>query len=140
MGATAALGTQLKVKNPSTGIYAAITGLGDMEGPDENTETIDVTSHSSPGNREEFLLGIIRSGSVRAPLKWDSADPTHRLLRTLYKNRTQNIDFKIIMTDTDLTEIDFKGLVQSFGRRYPVNGPNEANFAIKVTGDVTETY
>lgn len=92
------------------------TGLKDIveqiniNGPDGETEEIEVTSLNSPGAAREFILGLIDEGRVTSEGNFLPSDTEHQYLETVRKARTLET-FKIVLPDTGAATIDFTARV-----------------------------
>ena len=51
-----------------------IAGVRDISGPGLSADTIDVTTHDSPGAVREFIKSLIDAGEISFDLAWDPED------------------------------------------------------------------
>ena len=133
-----ALGTKIQRKNPTSGTYEDIPNLGDITGPEETTDILDVTSHSSPSESEEIIPTIHRHGEIRAPMHFDGGSAVH--LALLSDKQTKRLgDWRIIMPNVEATQLDFQGYVTSLAYSFPVAGAIDQALVIRMTGALTQT-
>lgn len=136
MAAKWAMGTKIQRLNPVSAAYEDIVGLGDITGPSESVDILDVTSHSSPNESEEIIPTIHRHGEIAAPLRFDPALTVHTALLT--DKQTKRLGtWKLIMTDPGATELQFQGYVTSLDYSFAVAGALQQNFKIRLTGALT---
>lgn len=135
--AIAAFGTLLKLGNGTagtSGTYTTIAEVGDIDGPADSVDTIEVTSHSSPQARKEFIASLIDSGEISFPMWFVPDDATHDADTGLqyYKNLRIAANFKMVFPDA--TQVMFSALVTKFGMKAPVSGVLSADVTLKITG------
>lgn len=56
---------------PGGGSYEAIANVTSLSGPGLEREHLDVTDHDSPGQYEEIIFGIKRTGEIECDLNYD---------------------------------------------------------------------
>ena len=135
--AIAAFGTLLKMSNGLAGtaeVFTTIAEVGDIDGPSDSVDTIDVTSHSSPGARKEFKAGLIDSGEVSFPINLIPTDPTHDAQTGLQKKKNDRTMTNFKMVYPDASEVAFSALVVKFSPKAPVAGKLSADITLKVSG------
>jgi hypothetical protein len=131
-----ALGTKIQRQNPATTTWEDVPGLGDITGPDETTDWLDLTSHDSPNESEEGVPTVHRHGEIRAPMRYDPADPVHAaLLSDLNTKRLGN--WRIVMTDVAQHKLSFQGYVLGLSYSFPVAGALQQQFVLRASGAVT---
>jgi len=135
--AIAAFGTLLKMSNGLTGtaeIFTTIAEVGDIDGPSMSVDTIEVTSHSSPSARKEFIASLIDSGELSFPIWFVTDDPTHDETTGLQKIMNDRVvrNFKIVYPDA--ASVTFAALVTKFGVKSPVAGVQSADVTLKISG------
>ena len=139
--ALAAYGTLLQMGDGAgtAEVFTTIAEVGDIDGPSESVETIDVTNHSSPNARKEFIAGLIDSGEVSFSINWIPTDATHDATTGLQKVMADRAvtNFKLLYPDA--TEDAFAALVTKFNKKEPVAGKLSADITLKVSGAVTES-
>lgn len=137
--ALAAFGTLLKLgtTNTTAATFTTIAEVGDIDGPSDEVETIDVTNHSSSGARKEFVAGLIDGGEVSFQINWIPDDPTHDQTTGLeaVKNAREMRRYQIVFPD--LTTLTFSALVTQFARKAPVADKLSADITLKISGEPT---
>lgn len=137
MAKYSAFGTTLEQSDmEATPVFTAIAGIQNIGGPELTVDEIDVTAHDSPGQFEEVIATIKRSGEMTLTVVYDPADATHTALKTAYDGRDV-IDYRITMPDDGTSVIDFSAFVKTFGREFPFDGAMMANVVLRLTGEVT---
>ncbi|HWP59530.1 MAG TPA: phage tail tube protein [Candidatus Acidoferrales bacterium] len=139
MQAIWAKGTQLQRKNPVTLLFQTIPGVRDIDGPNDLTDWVDTTHHSSPGDYEEGIPTIQRSGQVTFPLVYDPSEPLHQSL-VADKQAKAKRGFKHVLTDAGATELIYDGFVLGIGWQQPVANVLGFNTTIKPSGQLTIVY
>ena len=133
-----AIGTKIQRKNPVSLAYEDIPGLRDITGPEETTDILDITSHSSPNDSEEVVPTVHRHGEVRAAMLFDGANAVH--LALLNDKQTKRLgDWRMVMPNDEATQLDFQGYVTSLAYSFPVTGAIEQALVIRVTGALSLT-
>jgi hypothetical protein len=135
--AIAAFGTLVQLGSGTGGTsasYTTIAEVGDIDGPADSVDTIEVTSHSSPQARKEFIASLIDSGEISFPMWFVPDDPTQDDMTGLqyYKNARAAANFRIVFPDS--SQVDFSALVTKFGMKAPVRGVLSADVTLKITG------
>ncbi len=123
--------------DPSSG-FTAIAEIRDSEGPSMTRDDIEVTYHNAPGGRRQYISDLLELGEVTFPVNWLPTDSTHDstdgLLADL-KNKVDDRDFVIVLSDAANTPIYFTGYVKGFEPGHPVSGELTASITIKVNGN-----
>lgn len=100
----ASKGTKLEYES-STGpsVYTVIDGVKTFDYPRGSADRIDVTDHSSPDNRKEYIPGLIDPPSFDVPIHWDdkttTGSATHRAIETAYKAGT-SMNLRVTTVDS----------------------------------------
>lgn len=134
-----AYGALLQYEDPANaGTFINVSEIKDISGPGESLDMVDSTTHTSPNATREFLPGLLDPGEVSFSIAYDPEDTTGQaFLKDSLRNRTERT-FRIVSKTTNNAFRKFKGFVMQFEPKDPVEGIIEADFAIKVTGQVTE--
>lgn len=137
--AIAAYGTLLKLgtTNTTAASFTTIAEVGDIDGPSDSVDTIEVTNHSSAGARKEFIAGLIDSGEVSFPINWIPSDATHDETTGLEKVKNDREMRKYQIIFPDATQMEFSALCTKFARKAPVAGKLSADITLKVSGAPT---
>lgn len=138
MAARWAMGTKVQRLNPVSGAYDDIIGLGDITGPSESVDMLDVTSHSSPNESEEKIPTVHRHGTISAPMRFDPSNAVHIALLSDKQSKRLGT-YKLIMTDTGAAELSFTAYVTELSYSFPVAGALTQNFQLTLTGALTLT-
>jgi predicted secreted protein len=132
------MGTLLQRQNPVSSAWETLPGVQDIAGPTEEKEIIDITNHSSPDGREEYIGGLKRSGDVSFNMWWDPANAVQLALKADYDGNYTRA-WRIVLTDPGTATITFSAFVRTHGFAFPVNNAAPINVTLKVTGTVTVT-
>lgn len=139
--AIAGIGVQLQIGDGADPVsYTNIAEVKDVSGPSLSQDTEDVTSHGSPGNWEEHIPTILRSGEVTFTINYVPTDSTHDSTDGLLSDleaQTAARKFRVIWPDQPGTQWDFTAIVTNFEPSGPVDGAFEAEVTLKLTGQPT---
>lgn len=136
----AGLGFQLQMGDgASPENFTAIAAIQDLKAPAIKADTVDATTHQSPGWKEK-LVTLLDGGDVSFPIIYDPAEATHKnaagglsyvMLQKILKN------WKIRMTDDAHSFITFAAFVTDFQVEGPVENLMKATIKLTVSGAVT---
>src|SRR5512139_2097300 len=137
----AAYGTLLKIGNGAgtAETFATIAEVGDIDGPSMSVDTIDMTNHSSPDARKEFLMSLIDSGEISFPINFIPTDPTHDDTTGIQKIMNDRAIWNWQMLFPDTSTVTFAAAVTAFGIKAPVAGKLSADVTLKISGQWTWT-
>lgn len=110
----------------------AIPQIQDIDGPGGSTDTDEITNHSSPGQFEEFIATVLRSGEVSFPIVHNPANAAHQALDTAWRSKTLD---EYVMTYPDGSTWTFDAFVTNFGNTAPVNGHLSKATTLKISGE-----
>lgn len=100
-------------------------------------EQVDVTSHSSPARRREFISGMKGQGTLGFGIYWDPADAGHQALETAYDNGDE-VAVVLTFPDTGGQSYSFDALVSLGDVTSPHDGAMKITpVTLTITGDVT---
>ena len=119
--------------------FTTIGEVGDIEGPELETDTEDVTNHSSTGGYEEVIGTILRTGEVTFPVNYIPTNATHNATTGLlldWKNKTLR-NFQLVFPDGSSTTWSFSAIVTAFAPQAPVAGKLGADVTLKLSGQPT---
>ena len=139
-GALFAQATLLKIGDGGgPEVFTTIAEVGEISGPQLKLDTIDVTTHSSPGGWEELIAGILRSGEVSFGINYVPTEATHNNTTGLIKDmRTRTLrHFQLVFPDGASTTWSFSAYVTGFNPKNPVDGKLSAEVALKISGQPT---
>lgn len=132
-----AFGTQLKIGNgASPEVYTVIQGCRNFQGPAQDREIIDTTSHSSTGSYRTKAASFKDPGNVTFDLLIDSTDTQHQLLFTQYASGDLTA-FRMIMTDAGAQQFDFEAFVKSINPGAPIDDVLSYAVTLEISGPVT---
>lgn len=121
------------------GNFTTISEVKSINGPDEKRAIIDVTSHSSAGQRREFINGLIDGGSLKFDAIWLPTDASQNGTTGFYSvfNSGARRNYRILLSNPQATVVSLSGLAMSHSKVIPID--KEASFTgeVKITGTVT---
>jgi len=112
----------------------ALAEVNSINGPGMTRDFIDVTSLDSTGGYREFIAGFRDGGTVTLNMNFTRA--TYELMKEDFENDDEQI-YEIVLPDTDLTSVEFVGLVTELPLTIPTDDKVTADVTIKVSGQVT---
>jgi|SRR3990172_6495050 len=134
----AAYGTLLKIGSGGTAeTFTTIAEVGDIDGPSMSVDTIEMTSHSSPGARKEFVASLIDSGEISFPINFIPTDGTHDDVTGIQKIMNDRSVWNWQMLFPDASVVTFAAIVTAFGIKAPVADKLSADLSLKITGEWT---
>lgn len=116
-------------------VLTAIPQSGDFTVDPGEREEIDVTTHDSPGNSREYILGKKNPPDFEIPVIFDSANAVHAYLLAAYNSDSEE-NFKVIFPDANNAEVTFTGRVKNVPIALGVDAPIQGTILIK-PGDMT---
>lgn len=157
-GAVRAYGTQIITrKSPEGGSpdpWIKIGGVKDIEGPQKQREAIDVTTHDSPDNYVEKLMGIKDGGPLSFEIElYDNigASPPQLVGIEFAFESDDLYDFAVIREGGTVNGFGtppatgdakcwrFKGFVSRIGPMFPVKESARQTIEISISGKITWT-
>lgn len=122
--------------------FTTIGELTNLNGPDETTEQVEVTSFDSAAR--EFLASIADSGEVSFEMNFVGSDAQQQGLRTDLRAGTKR-NFKLVLPDkaleTECSTCAFAAIVTALsGPQGAVAGVITQSCTLKVSGQPTWTY
>lgn len=128
-------GTELRRGNgdidPGPETFTAIAESTNISGPGLSRETIDTTSHQSPGQWMEFLGGLKDGGEVSIDINYDPAE--HDTLVADF-DATAPINYQLAWPTTPETVWGFPAILTGFEPEGPYDDKLAASLTFKVTG------
>ena len=132
-----AQGTAFKMATTSAPtVFTTIDGVTGLDGPDGETEEIEVTDLAS--TRKTYVLGLIEEGQIPFDVQYDPAN-TMQIELALAKSDRLVRNFKIVLPNTDLSEIAFVGLVKKLSYSAQKGEAWKMKCSVRVTGALTIT-
>ncbi len=133
----ASKGALFKVTVSST--LTTVEGVQTFDYVRGSADRIDVTSHDSPGNRKEYVSGLIDPPSFDVPILWDNGSggsATHAAIETAYKAGTS---INCSVTTIDAKVYAFAALITNISFSNPTDGAFVATVTVQPTGAETVT-
>lgn len=109
--------------------YVPIANLSNLEGPESERETYDVTAHDSADGWREFVGGLKDGGEVTAEVNYDPRE--HDTLLADYEI-SQPIPWRVTWPTGDAWEIT--AILSGFNPEAPVDDKLAAEITLKVSG------
>lgn len=116
-------------------VYQTIPEVKTFSGPSGSASVIDTTDLSSTS--KEKRLGLADSGQIQLTINYIPTNAVHALLRADWVSGDIR-GFKMVYTDSGVTEHLFQGFVSGFAISGGVDGVVEASVTIEISGSITE--
>ena len=129
MSATAGKGTVMQRYNGAT--WDNIAMIRNIGGPTSSRETIDVTTLASTDGYREFIGGFRDGGDVSLSMIFDAT--TYALMKTDFEDDDLQ-QYRIILSDTANTTLDFSGFVTELPLDIPPDDVISCDVTIKISG------
>jgi predicted secreted protein len=113
--------------------WAHISEINSITGPGMSRDTIDVTSLDSTGGYREFIGGFRDGGTVVLAMNF-TRSTYETMLADFESNVVQN--YEICLPDTEVTTVEFAGLVTELPLTIPADDKITADVTIKISGSV----
>jgi predicted secreted protein len=107
---------------------AEVTDMGDYG---QNYADIDVTSHDSSGNAEEFIAGIKQQPEFTLTCNLKTGDTTGQMALITGCAARTHFPFRITLPNADASTFDFTGYVKSYRIKSDLKGVQKITFVIK---------
>jgi len=114
-----------------SGVYEAIANITSLSGPSISREQIEVTSHDSPDQWEEFVFGIKRTGEVSADVNY--VPRIHDVLMDDFETPFPR-GYRITWPDPDETVWEFQAGLTGFEPDAPFDDKLSATLTWKPSG------
>lgn len=118
----------------SSGVMTTKAEVLRIGGPEPERAMIDATNITSPGEWEEVVPGIIKSGMVTIELQFILADATHRAILAAIESGAK-INAQIVWPDGTIWS--FSGYYNKFAPKTATNEKITATVTFKPTGALT---
>lgn len=138
--AISSFGTLLKKGDGGTPeSFTTIAELLDIEGPEMELDTEEVTSHSSTDGWAEYIGTILDAGEVSFEVNYVPTNATHNATTGLIKDMTARTkrNFTLVFPDSGNTTWSFTALVTSVSPTAAVRGVLNGKIGLKITGKPT---
>jgi len=130
--AVSSVGALLKKYNGAA--WVSVGEVINISGPSMSRETIDVTSLASTGGYREFIAGFRDPGTVTFTMNFTRSD--YDTMKTDFESDTEK-DYELILPDSEVTTLEFTGLVTELPLNLDPGSQITCNVTIKVTGQIT---
>lgn len=134
MSGFAGIGTSFQKKVGA--VWTAIADVKSISGPSCSRDTIDVTTLASTGGYREFIGALRDGGDVSLSMNFTVAGYT--LMKNDFESEALQ-DYRIVLSDTANTTLEFSGLVTELPLDVPVDDVITCDVTIKVSGATTLT-
>ena len=129
--AVAGVGTSFHRWSLKTLTWVHIAEINSITGPGNTREQIDVTSLDSTGGYREYIGGFRDGGTVTLAMNF-TRSTYEAMLADFESNVIQN--YEICLPDTEVTTIEFEGLVTELPLTIKPDDKITADVTIKVSG------
>lgn len=129
-------GAKIRIGRGSTPAWADILGPGDFDLPNGERERIDVTSHSSPNGRKEYIAGLIDNDTLSVPVDWVPDSEQDVMLFELYMSVPAEL-IQLEITPAAGTPEVYAAEVVNYARSAPVQGKATASVTFSLSGLVS---
>jgi predicted secreted protein len=127
-------GTKLQYSTDSGTTFVDVAQILDVSPPSESGNSIDVTTHDSPGNHSEFVAGLRDGGEVALSIAFDPEDTaSHAKLKELFDSG-EVLPWRVVFPSANSAHMQFDGFVNSFSGETPQDDKITADCSLKVTG------
>ena len=117
-------------------VFTTVQDVGDIDGPNESSDEIDVTSHSSANAVREFIAGLRDAGEVSFPINLNYNNATHLQLKA-DKDSGVVRNWQIVIPTSPTTTLAFTAYVKEFGHTFPTDAQAQANVTLRLSSIVT---
>jgi hypothetical protein len=125
-------------KSTISSVLTAIAQVKEIDFPEQEADTVEVTTHDSTGGVAEYIkTGLLRNNKFSMTLVWSPAVATHVALQAAWASAAS---VAMTIASAGPTEtLAFSGLVTKLGRVSSSKGAYECKVEIQPTGVVTIT-
>lgn len=120
---------------------AAIASVRDIKGPARSRATIDMTTHDSSDDYDEWVAALRSGGDLTANVIYDPTDATHGTpvngLNWQFDDAGSQGSWDLIFPITGSPGFTFDGDLTQFAPTAPVKDALTADITIKVSGKAT---
>lgn len=114
--------------------YETLANVTNVGGPARSRETIDVTSHDSPGQWMEFVGGLKDGGEISLDLNYDPGESTHDLDDDFDDAVPRNYRIIILPGTDDEHTWTIKGILTGLEDEFPYDDKMGRSMTVKVSG------
>lgn len=125
-------GTILSVQETPGGAFTNIAELGDITPMPLDRNEFDATDQAR--NIDYYVMGVLRRGTLDAPISWIPTDGTHDWLTGVLKLMKDNTLTGWKLTFPDNTLWIASGQMKKFHAKAPVDGRLTADISVRCSG------
>lgn len=114
--------------------WEAVAEVTNISGPSMTRDLIEVTNLDSTSGYREFIAGFRDAGTIVVSMNYTRA--SLNMMKTDFEDDTAQ-NYEIILPDTDVTSLEFEGLVQEMPLTVSIDSAITMEVTIKITGPVT---
>lgn len=118
-------------------VFETIADVTNIGGPERSRETIDVTSHNSPGQWMQFIGGLKDGGEISLDINYDPSQATHDLDDDFDDDAPRNYQIVILPGTDDEHTWSITGIMTGLSDEFPYDDKMARTMTIKVTGKPT---
>ena len=137
MAGKRAFGTALAYETTTPGTYQAVANITNVKPYQLKADVVDVTSHDSPSDYREKLVGSLDAGQCQLDLNYDPAATTHIWFATEFAAKASH-NYKITWPGGTKTAT-FAAYITGLSPEAPFDGKLTASVTLEITGPVTLT-
>lgn len=126
-------GTQFRRWDATAGEWNPIAEVTNINGPGMSRETIDTTALDTPGGYRTFISGFRNAGTIGFTLNF-TRDGYEQMKSDFESDNKQN--YEVVLPDTDVTSLEFEGLVTECPLTIPPDDKVTADITIQISGQV----
>lgn len=116
-------------------VFNTVAKALDIDGPKFSSNQIDVTNHDSTS--KEYIAGLTDAGELTFGLNFDANDTQHAALLALHVAGTTK-NWRLVLPNTSPSmQFSFSGNLSTFGAKFPVEGAQTVDAAIRISGACT---
>lgn len=132
----AAFGAKLQYNPTGLTTWSDLAGIRDIPGLDMSADTIDSTTHDSPGAFKEFIKTLLDAGEMPVELAFDPEDSGHNLMieRFLATSDDAFNNYRIVFNTAAARTWGFEACVTKFATGLPLEGLLTATATLKING------
>ena len=124
----------------ATEAFTTVPGMTNVDGPALGMETIDVTSHDSPGATRQTVASFKDPGTVSGDMNWDPTSASVDINTGIgfdWNNRTIR-NWQNVYPTSPVETFSYAGRVTGYNPTAPADGKLGAAIEITLSGTVTQ--
>lgn len=128
------IGTTFNRSTDGGSTYNPIALVYGISGPSMSREMVEITTYDSVDGYREKIGGLRDAGQLTFTLNFRRS--TYMLLKDDFEN-DDNLNYKVILPDTDKTTLELEGLVTELPMTVPEGDRITVDVTIEISGKVT---